>query len=204
VHAVRSGTPRALEGIRVDIQKEGDRLMVSEKRESWGMMRPGSIDFSVTLPRGVTSVVAHTVSGRVTVRDVGPGIAQRLESVSGSISTSRAADLLAKTTSGRIDFVFAGRDLEAHSISGSVDGTIDSIGRDGSVRITTISGSVNVDAPQSLDARLVLHSVSGSVTCGYPVTVSLQKRNTLEGAIGAGNVPVEISTTSGSIALQKK
>jgi DUF4097 and DUF4098 domain-containing protein YvlB len=204
VHSVKTGTPRALEAIRVDIQKEGDRLLVSEKRESWGMMRPGSINFSITLPRGVTSVFAHTVSGSVKVRDVEPGVSQRLESVSGGISTSRAADLQAHTTSGSIDFVFAGRDLEARSISGAIDGTIDSIERGGSVRIGTISGSVDVDAPPSLDARLTLRSTSGSVSCGFPVTVLTQNRNSLEGTVGGGSIPVEITSTSGSISLRKK
>ncbi len=205
VHSVKTGlSNQAMESLRVDIQKEGDRLVISEKRESPGFLRGGSIEFSVTLPRGVKSLTAHTVSGSVTVRDVDPGISQRLETISGSVSTSRVADLHASTTSGRIDFVFAGKELEARSISGSVDGTIESIDKGGSVRISTISGSVSVDAFSALDARLMLRSLSGSVSTAFPVTASLQKRNSLEGTIGGGAVPVDISTTSGSISLNRR
>jgi hypothetical protein len=204
VHSVKSAfSPRAMEDLKVGIEKEGDRLVVSEKRER-AFMRGGSIDFTVTVPKGVQTLTAHTVSGSVSVRGLGPGVAQRLETVSGSVTTDRSGDLHASTTSGRVEFHFAGRDLEARSISGSVDGTIDAIERGGSVRISTISGSVSVAAFAALDARLNLHSLSGSVSCGFPVTAATKKNNALEGSVGAGSVPVEISTTSGSISLDRK
>jgi DUF4097 and DUF4098 domain-containing protein YvlB len=144
------------------------------------------------------------VSGSVTVRDAGPGVDQWLNTVSGSISTNGSRDLHASTTSGSIDFVFAGKALDAHSVSGSMEGTIDSIEKGGSVAMRTVSGSVRVDAFQGLDASLDLRSVSGAVSCDFPVSVVEQRPRRLQGRIGQGSIPVEIRTTSGQISISQK
>jgi len=205
VHSVKSGlSPRAMEGLSVDIQNEGDRLVISEKREGPGMMRLGAIDFTVSLPPGVKMLTARTVSGSVVVRDVEPGISQHLESVSGSVSTTQTGDLRASSTSGRVEFTFDGRDLDVHSISGSVGGTIQSIQAGGSVRLSTVSGSVDVAAFPALSARVTLRSISGSVSCDFPVSQAQQKGHSLEGTIGGGAVPVDMTTTSGSVRLHRR
>ncbi len=205
VHSVKTAPGRAsLQALRVDIQKQGDRLVIEEKREAppagWG----GSIQFSVTVPKSVTVVRARSVSGSVNVRDVGPGVDQWLNTVSGSITTNGSRDLHVGTTSGSIDFVSAGKALEARSISGSITGTIDSLEKGGSVSMRTVSGSVSISVFDGFDASLNLHSVSGTVSCDFPVSIVEQKRNRLQGKVGQGSVPVEIGTTSGGISISRK
>lgn len=205
VHSVKTAPSRAsMDALRVDIQKQGDRLVIEEKRDAppagWG----GTIEFSVTVPKSVTIVRAHSVSGSLTVRDVGPGVDQWLNTVSGSITTDGARDLHAGTTSGSIDFVSAGKSLEARSISGSITGAIDSLEKGGSVSMRTVSGSVSVSAFDGLDASVDLRSVSGTVSCDFPVSVTTQKRTQLQGRIGQGSIPVEIRTTSGGISISRK
>jgi DUF4097 and DUF4098 domain-containing protein YvlB len=168
------------------------------------MMRTGTISFRVALPRGVKRIEAHSVSGRVTVRDIEPGIDQVLSSVSGSVSTTAAHNLEASTTSGHVQFVFSGAHLSARSISGSIDGDIMSLDKGGSANLSTISGSVSVNAFASLDANVTLRTLSGSVTCDFPVTISEQKRNRLQGKIGAGSADLAASSTSGSITIIKE
>jgi hypothetical protein len=185
VHSVKIAPSRAsLDALRVDIQKEGGRLVIEEKRGAPPAGWRGSIDFAITVPRSVKVVRAHSVSGSVTVRDAGPGVDQWLNTVSGSI-----------------DLVFAGKTLEARSISGSITGTIDAIEKGGSVSMQTVSGSVSVDAFAGLDASLDLRSVSGTVSCDFPVSAVEQRRNRLQGRIGQGSIPVEIRTTSGGISI---
>ena len=152
----------------------------------------------------MTVVRARSVSGSVSVRDAGPGVDQWLTTVSGSVSTNGSRDLHASTTSGSIDLVFAGKSLDARSVSGSVEGTIDSIEKGGSVAVRTVSGSVRVDAFPGFDASLDLRSVSGTVSCDFPVSVVEQRRSRLQGRIGQGSIPVEIQTTSGQIRISQK
>lgn len=205
VHSVKTAPSRAsLDALRVDIQKQGGRLVIEEKRDAPPAGWRGSIDFTVTVPRSVTVVRARSVSGSVTVRDAGTGVDQWLNTVSGSISTNGSRDLRVGTTSGSIDFVSAGKTLEARSVSGSIEGTIDAIEKGGSVSMRTVSGSVRVDAFADLDASLDLHSVSGTVSCDFPVSIVDQRRSRLQGRIGQGSIPVEIRTTSGRISISRK
>jgi DUF4097 and DUF4098 domain-containing protein YvlB len=66
-----------------------------------------------------------------------------------------------------------------------------------------VSGSVDLEAFSALDAFVSLRSVSGGVACGFPLTVTEQRRNSLEGNIGSGSSRVEVTTTSGLITIRR-
>jgi DUF4097 and DUF4098 domain-containing protein YvlB len=203
INGYANGSTRAaLDALRVEVQKQGSRLVIEEKRDAPPAGWRGSVSFSVTVPKTVTVVRAHSVSGSVTVLKAGTGVDQWLTTVSGSISTDGSRDLHASSTSGSISFAFAGQVLEAHSVSGSIRGSIDSIEKGGSVTLRTVSGPVLVDAFAGLDAAVDLRSVSGPVSCGFPLTITEQRHNRLHGTIGQGEVPVEIRTTSGPISIK--
>jgi DUF4097 and DUF4098 domain-containing protein YvlB len=205
VHSTRRGpTQGALDNVRVDIQKQGDRLVVEEKHDSGFMMRSGTVSFNLTVPPGVKVIQAHSVSGSVSVSGVSAGVDQVLSTISGSVETSAAHDLDISSTSGHLSFVSTGSTLNAHTISGSIDGTIDALGSSGSARLNSVSGSISLNAYAALDAALSLHSVSGSVSCGFPVTIAEEKRNNLRGKVGNGSANLDIGTVSGSISINKK
>ena len=204
IHSVKTAMfPAAMENLTVGIEKRGDRLVVEERHEAGFIMSAGTISFDVTLPKGITTIEAHSVSGSVTVHDIASGVDQVLSTISGSISTSRSGNLEASSTSGSVQFQFDGSKLDAHTVSGSVEGRIESLDQGGSAIIHSVSGSVDVDAFSALDAFVSLSSVSGEVSCGFPLTVTEQRRNSLEGKIGSGSSRVEVTTTSGPITIRK-
>ena len=205
VHSVKTAPMgRAADNVHVEIRKEGTRLVVEEKHEPRFFIPAGTISFQVTIPPGVKRIDAHSVSGSIAVHDVLPGIDQNLSTISGSVSTSRAHNLSASSTSGGIQFTSDGGSLNARSVSGSIEGEIDSLERGGMAKFSTVSGSVTVRAFPALDARITLHSVSGRVSCDFPVTISEQKNNRLEGNIGTGAAQVDAGTISGGISITKK
>jgi DUF4097 and DUF4098 domain-containing protein YvlB len=204
VHSVKKAwSEAAMQNLRVDIQKQGSRLVVEEKYEGGPVARMGTISFVITVPKGMKVMEAHTVSGSITVRDVGPGIDQTLATVSGSISTSRAGNLEASTTSGGIRFAAGGSRVAARSVSGSIEGDLTALDKGGSVSMSTVSGSIGLAAFAGLDASLSLHTVSGRVSCDFPVTISEQRNNRLDGKIGSGSARIEAGSTSGSITISK-
>jgi len=71
------------------------------------------------------------------------------------------------------------------------------------VEIDTISGSVDLEVFSGFGADLRLRSVSGSISCDFPVEIIEQKRNKLEGTVGDGTVPFEVKTLSGRISLSR-
>ncbi len=204
VHSVKTAMfPAAMENLGVGIEKRGDRLVIEEQHTAGFVMSAGTVSFDITLPKGVRTIEAHSVSGSVTVQDVPAGMDQTLSTISGSISTSQTGNLAASSTSGSVQFVFAGNHLDAHTVSGSIEGQIQSLNKGGSVTMRTVSGSVDVGAYSGLDASVSLQSVSGGVSCDFPLTATQQKRNMLEGTIGTGAGKVEVMTTSGTITVRK-
>ena len=204
VHSVKTAPSRAaLDNVHVDIQKAGTRLIVAEKHDPGFMMRTGSVSFTVVVPRGMRVIDAHSVSGGITVQGIEPGIDMNLSTISGGITTERAGNLEASSTSGSIHFSSSGSNVSVRSVSGSIDGVIESLGSGGSAHVNTISGSVTLDAFAALDAAVSLHSLSGHVSCAFPIAVSDQKKNRLEGTIGKGSANLDIGTVSGSITVSK-
>jgi DUF4097 and DUF4098 domain-containing protein YvlB len=202
VHYVKKArSQQALQDFRIEIQAEGDTLQVRPLYAPQAGLRFGPVSFDLKVPSTLREIRVHSVSGRIEVVGLTADIEQDLESVSGSISTDRSGNLRAKSTSGGIEFSFAGNRLYAKSISGAINGRIRNLGRGGSAEVETISGSVNLAAFAGLDAELRLQSVSGSVSCSFPLQITEQKRSRLTGRIGTGAVPLSAKTVSGSIDL---
>jgi hypothetical protein len=204
IHSTKTAMfPAAIENLTMRIEKRGDRLLVEERHDAGFIMSAGTVSFDIGLPIGVRTIEAHSVSGNITVHDLPSSLDQTLSTISGSISTSRAGNLEASSTSGSLQFAFAGSHLDAHTVSGVIEGQIESLGQGGSVTLRSVSGSVVVDAYAGLDAFVSLNSVSGGVSCGFPLTRAQEKRNSLEGSIGSGSSHLEVTTTSGTIMIRK-
>jgi len=202
VHYVKQARgEEALRDFRVELLADGDTLKVRPQYAPQAGFRFGPVSFDIKVPAGLRQLSVHSVSGRIEVRNLAADVAQELESVSGSISTDRAGDLRIKSTSGGIDFSFAGQNLRAKTISGTINGRLRSLQRGGAVEVESVSGSVNLTAFAGLDAELRLQSVSGSISCAFPLQISERKRNRLQGRIATGAVPLAVRTVSGSINL---
>lgn len=202
-YAKQARTEGDLKDFVIEIRGNGDTVSVRPVYEPvGGMGRFGSVDFDISVPRRIARLSLHNVSGEIDVEGVPGVVAKELGTVSGSIKSSGAGDLSAKTTSGSIEFGFSGDALQASTVSGKIQGAIDSLGARGA-DLGTVSGSVEVQAFAALDATLDLRSLSGSITCDFPVTIREQTRGRLRGTVGKGAVPLSVSTTSGSIRIRK-
>ena len=205
VHSVKMApTQAALERVRVDINRVGSRLSLEEKHEPGFAFQTGTVSFQIVVPRTVKVLEAHSVSGSVTVRGVDRTVDEMLSTISGSVTTNAAHNLDASSTSGHVEFASAGNAVKVHTVSGSIDGTLDALSKSGSATLGSVSGSVTLNAFSQLDAMVNLHSVSGSVACGFPITITEQKRNRLNGSIGSGAANLDIGTVSGSISINRE
>jgi len=204
VHSVKTAAfKRGLDSVRVEIRKEGSRLFVEEKHDGGFLRNAGTVSFQIVVPKGMKAIDAHSVSGGITVRGIEAGIDEHLSTISGGVTTDRAGDLDASSTSGSIRFTSGGSSLNVRTVSGSIDGAINALTAGGSAHFSSVSGSITVSAFAGLDAAVSLHSVSGRVSCEFPVTVSEQKNNRLSGTIGKGSSSLDAGTVSGSITISR-
>jgi len=204
VHSVKAAPSQAaLDRVHVEIRKVGTRLILEEKHEPGFLIRSGTVSFQIIVPRSMKVMEAHSVSGSITVQGVDQTVDQVLSTISGSVSTNASRNLDASSTSGHVEFTSAGASVKVQTVSGSINGTIDALDRNGAAVLSSVSGSVSLNAFAQLDATVTLRSVSGSVSCGFPITISQQKRNRLSGIIGKGSASLDIGTVSGSVTINK-
>ena len=165
---------------------------------------PASVSFEIAVPEDVHSIIAGSVSGSIELFGMGPEVDQELKTVSGRIETDNAGDLRASATSGPIRFRFSGRELYVKTVSGRVSGDILDLARGGTCELASVSGPVTLNAFKELDTRLALKSTSGTVHCEFPIQTAVRNKNLLEGTIGEGSSSIEITSTSGSISLNRR
>ena len=204
VHYIKQArAARYLEEFEIEIEPRGSRLSIRPIYRKIPRSPFGSVSFDVKVPSSIKKIRANNISGNINIQNMGAGVEQTLETVSGQIDTERSGNLRAKTISGAIHFASSGRTLDINSVSGRIQGEILGLDPGGSVEINTISGAVQLEIFSGFDADLRLQSVSGSVSCEFPVQIVEQKRNKLEGTVGDGTVPFEVETVSGRISLSR-
>jgi DUF4097 and DUF4098 domain-containing protein YvlB len=219
-----------LDRIEVDIQpraggfaivtRNPNRLMIASVRLE--VTVPADTSFDVDTSSGSVEVSglngggkAETSSGRVTARDLSGTVSLHTSSGGMSVSTFEG-DLKVHVSSGSINVAEMTGDLDAHTSSGSIDvegakgwvrletssGSIDYTGSPaGDCSFRTGSGSIDLRLPSELDARVDLHTGSGSIRVNYPLEGE-QGKNDVRGVIGSGeDVSINARTSSGGISL---
>ena len=96
------------------------------------------------------------------------------------------------------------RPITLESSNGSVDLTVGEL-RSNDVRITTSNSSIKLRVPSGVNANLRAHTSNSSVQSDFDVDARSGKRSKshVEGAIGAGGPVLDLSTSNGSIRIEK-
>jgi DUF4097 and DUF4098 domain-containing protein YvlB len=129
----------------------------------------------------------------------------RLSTVNGNLSTDGAGGgQWLRSTNGRIDVVGARRDVDAHTVNGSIDVEIAASRAAVDVRLASTNGGITLALPGDLEARLDARTVNGSVRSDLPVAISGRaSRRRISGDLnGGGAGHVEMSTTNGGIRIR--
>jgi lia operon protein LiaG len=180
------------------------------------------LTLEIRVPRGYARVLsAVTVSGELEIADHAYG-ALSAATTSGAvrIGTVRAETFEAHSTSGELEVEsLAGREASFSTVSGeivvkSLTGNLKArstsgairmrfAGEPGSVDIGNTSGEVALALPAGSGFTLDAWSVSGGVSCEFPLTVSSHTERSLAGVVGSGTAAVRIQTVSGEIRISR-
>jgi hypothetical protein len=181
IEAVKRGrTAEDLKAVTVEVTTTATRVEVRAQYPRERRNVNVSVDFTVTVPRAA-SVVAHSVSGAITLRTIDGTAA--IESVSGDVKVSGAAQLeSARTVSGNVRVESAASDgevtlgsvsgdvalkdvkarsLDANSVSGDLDLAGVTCSR---ARAKSVSGDIVFGGPLAKGGRYVFQSHSGDIT----------------------------------------
>ncbi|MDT7689508.1 MAG: hypothetical protein QOE46_2267, partial [Acidobacteriota bacterium] len=75
----------------------------------------------------------------------------------------------------------------------------------GDMRFSSASGDVNVRMPSSIDARVNMSTVSGSIETNFPIEVKNSRYGAgsrAEGQLGSGARLLKLSSASGNVTLK--
>ncbi len=188
VYIVRSARQRVdLEYRKIVIEQTPTSLSVrnertGEAREGRGVqIRERAV---LKLPRRIELSVSG-ISGSLTVGEVGGAV--QLEGISGGVKVGR--------TTGH---------LEARGISGSVTTTIARFDGHG-IRLSSISGGINLRFTEDINADFAIDNFSGSVSLDVPnvIVQSRVESSNMRARIGAGGALISISNVSGGVRLTR-
>lgn len=134
------------------------------------------------------SAVLRTSNGRV-----------RAEGVNGSLeATSSNGGIHVHLTKAE-----PGHPVKLETSNGSIDLTVDSTSQN-DVYASTSNASITVHMPQSINAQVKAHTSNGSISSDFDVKVQGNiSKHSLEGSIGSGGPLLDLSTSNGSVHLEK-
>lgn len=143
-------------------------------------------------------LIASTASGDISALDVSASERLDISSTSGSIRVTGETDFaVLDDTSGPVDYSGSARQINAHTVSGSVQMDL-SICPEESF-LDSVSGSVALLIPRDSGFQVVYDSVSGSFASDFPLNGGSARSDRLRH--GSGEAKLEFATTSGEMSL---
>lgn len=167
----------------------------------------GDLKLDVIVPLSLkAALTVQGVSGRVVLMGEVDADSVDLNAVSGSINADKAVvrgSFEANTVSGSIDVnEVTASSFIANSISGSVNAS--RVTGANVIKLGSISGRVSLGLPPDAQFDISASSVSGKVSCAFPVVIESSTDKKLVGRVGNGDINIDITTVSGSISIESR
>ncbi|HXY40105.1 MAG TPA: DUF4097 family beta strand repeat-containing protein [Vicinamibacteria bacterium] len=142
-----------------------------------------SVDFQVQVPEGVR-LSARTVNGAISATGVHADV--RANTVNGAVALESTGIATANTVNGAVRVHMGRADWQ------------------GTLKLNTVNGSVEVALPADASTEVSAATVNGHVETDFPLTVvgKIVGRS-IHGTIGAGGRQLELNTVNGGITLRK-
>jgi hypothetical protein len=161
-------------------------------------------DGSVTLPAVSGNLQVFTGDGSITAE--GAHGTLRLRTGDGSIRARGIEGRLeANTGDGRMDVRGRFELLDLRTGDGGIEAEVEEGSRVAAAwTLRSGDGGITLRLPESLGAEIDAHTGDGTIVLDLPVTVAGElSRTNVRGRLGAGGLPVRVTTGDGSIRLQR-
>jgi hypothetical protein len=94
---------------------------------------------------------------------------------------------------------------ELSSVNGSIEGHMGSDNWTGTLKISTVNGSIDLTMPNDLNADVRFSSVNGKLNSDYPLTISGSlSGHRVEGQVGTGGRKLVLDTVNGSVRIRRE
>lgn len=149
----------------------------------------------------LSSIKLTASSGDIEVYD--------LDSDSLSVETSSGEQEIKNVSSNKSNFLASSGDVEIYNFTGDANVTTSSGEIDlhyekfnNNINATASSGNVEIKLPSNSEFNLNANTSSGEIDSSFPITVTEKQKNSLSGQFGNSSNAVNITTSSGDIAIK--
>lgn len=191
------------------------RIEIERIASSNGRITVEGVEGSARLRTSNGSVKTNRLTGALEVETSNGGVELFAHNGPATVRTSnggiRAEDIRgyfeATTSNGSITAHLSdpepGRPVKLDSSNGSITLTMEAI-RNNDIRVSTSNSSITLRLPPQLQAQLKAHTSNSSIHTDFDVTSrGTMSKNHIEGTIGAGGPVIDVSTSNGTIRIQK-
>ncbi len=142
------------------------------------------VDWTVLVPVGV-EVLGYTINGDVDARG--------LES-----------NAFLGTVNGDVDVETSGY-AEASTVNGSIDAEMGRADWAGTLRFSTVNGSISITVPDGFEAEVEGRTVNGGLETDFPLTIRGRfGPRRFSGTIGDGGRGLDMNTVNGSLRILRR
>ncbi len=143
-----------------------------------------SVNYRLHVPRHVSAEL-HTENGGVDLQHV-EGVL-RAETVNGGLKLEDlAGDVHARTVNGGVNVKLTGDSWRGAGLSAR-----------------STNGGMSVTAPDHYSAHLVVQTVNGGISVGFPITVQGTIKNHLDTNLGQGGPTIHLETVNGGVSISR-
>ncbi len=175
--------------IRVDAQPNSIHIKTKYPDcEDHGCHNPGSVEYTLMVPRGALLDEVKTVNGALSVDQVNGKV--HGASVNGQVTgTNLGGPVELSTVNGEVTATFASGRMKTSE----------------PVTLNSVNGRVEAVLPSDASAELNAHTVNGGIRTDFNLTVSHPRYgpgSRLEGRLADGGAKFEFRTVNGSISIR--
>lgn len=145
---------------------------------------PASVEYTLTVPRGVRLDTIELVNGALDVEGVEGDV--EASSINGSVT--------ARGLKGEV---------KLSTVNGKLEAGFERLSPPRSVTLTSVNGSIVMLLPKSADAELSASTIQGEISNDFGLRVERSKHigQNLTGTLGHGRVPVKLNNIKGNISI---
>jgi DUF4097 and DUF4098 domain-containing protein YvlB len=198
---IARGHKENLEKVTIEASGVAGSVMVDTIYPKFRNLRV-SVNYIVKVPEGVRLELIRSTNGDVEL--VGRYGDIKAGSTNGDIKllgSAAAADL--STTNGSVNAADLTGPISAHTTNGRITLTVSAL--KGDIVARTTNGSITARLGGEINAQLKVHTTNGHIETSLPITIRdlAQSRRRLEGTIGSGGPLIDLSTTNGSVTIER-
>jgi DUF4097 and DUF4098 domain-containing protein YvlB len=185
IWAVKTASSRdLLNEARVTVDSTGDSISIRSRFGDGSTTNPGSIEFTIMVPRHARLSEIKAINGAVDIEGVSGGI--NASSVNGPVRAQKiAGDLRLSTVNGRLEATFE-RLSDAKMIS-----------------MNSVNGPISLSIPYDAGAEFNARNVTGGIDndFGFPVRQDHSAGSQLHGVLKGGGTYINLKNVNGTICI---